>query len=150
MAFLALLLTIPTGYCQGPFDPHRNAEQDLLAAEKIAAAEHKRILLDFGANWCEPCVSLDRTLETDPELKRLLSAGFVVVRINIDLDRDSEGILAVRRLYPQFTLVPHLLVVAPDGRLLKEQPIAPLLSDPTQWAWNHQALAAFLKAPLTN
>ena len=29
-------------------------------------------------------MSLDRTLETDLELKRLLSAGFIVVRINVD------------------------------------------------------------------
>ena len=121
-----------------------------LPLKRFAAAEHKKILLNFGANWCEPCVSLDRTFETDAELKRLLSAGFVVVRINVDLDRDSEGTLAVRRLYPRFTLVPHLLVVAPDGRLLKEQLIGPLLSNPTHWAWNHEALLAFLRSPLTN
>ena len=35
------------------------AKADLAAALKTAAATHKRILLDFGGNWCGDCQVLD-------------------------------------------------------------------------------------------
>ena len=35
------------------------ARADLAAALKTAAATHKRILLDFGGNWCGDCQVLD-------------------------------------------------------------------------------------------
>ena len=39
-------------------DPTR-AKGDLAAALKAAPAAHKRILLDFGGNWCGDCQVLD-------------------------------------------------------------------------------------------
>src|SRR3974390_1295894 len=35
------------------------AKSDLARALKTAAATHKRVLLDFGGNWCPDCQVLD-------------------------------------------------------------------------------------------
>jgi thioredoxin 1 len=145
LATCAFLLFSAPGNCQKPFDPDRNALQDLLGAETHAAKEHKNILLDFGANWCAPCVTLDTILKDDPQLHSLLNAGFVLVHVNVEIQQDSKSTLTVRKMYPKFTLVPHILVLAPDGKLLKEQNIAPLLSDKADFIWDHRLVADFLR-----
>ena len=66
MAVSLAAFQLPLLWGQGPFDPKQNAEQGLKNGIKQAKQVHKNILLDFGANWCAPCVSLDLLLETDP------------------------------------------------------------------------------------
>ncbi|MFO7905891.1 MAG: trypsin-like peptidase domain-containing protein [Planctomycetota bacterium] len=46
------------------------------------AGNHDLVLLDFGADWCEPC----RTME--PTLERLEEAGYPVRRVNVDQNPD--------------------------------------------------------------
>jgi len=147
LAFIAsafVLLATNALHAQGPFDPHRNAELDFKIAKTRAEAEHKRILLDFGANWCAPCVTLDHLFDTDPEIRRSLDAGFVLVKVPVEIQKDSPGTRALRRQYPKFNLVPHLLVVDPKGKKLWDQPNGPLMSDLRKGIWNSRAVLAFL------
>ena len=58
------------------------AKAELAAALKTAAQTHKRILLDFGGNWCGDCQVLDLYLH-DPRNLPILEANFVLVHINI-------------------------------------------------------------------
>jgi thioredoxin 1 len=60
------------------------AKADLAAALKTAAATHKRILLDFGGNWCGDCQVLDIYFH-DPANRPILDANFVLVHINIGM-----------------------------------------------------------------
>src|SRR5437762_631742 len=57
------------------------AGTDVEAALKSAAASHKRVLLDFGGNWCTDCIVLDRYLR-EPGNAALLQK-FVVVHVNV-------------------------------------------------------------------
>lgn len=145
MMSCALLLIASAGHAQGPFDPGRNANKDLNAAKIRAAAEHKRILLDFGANWCAPCVTLDHLFNGDPAINHSLRAGYILVTIPISLQEDSAFTASIRRRYPKFSIVPHLLVIDADGKMLWDQPVAPLLNVPKEaLSWNHRAVLAFL------
>ena len=45
-------------------------------AEAQARAEHKHILLDFGASWCGNCRLFERFL-ADPKMNAIMSRGFV-------------------------------------------------------------------------
>jgi thiol:disulfide interchange protein len=58
------------------------AKADIAAALKTAAATHKRILLDFGGNWCGDCQVLDIYFH-DPANQRILEAKFILVHVNI-------------------------------------------------------------------
>src|SRR5580658_10912409 len=58
------------------------ARADLAAALKTAATTHRRVLLDFGGNWCGDCQVLDLYFH-DARNKPILDADFVVVDINI-------------------------------------------------------------------
>ena len=140
----SLLAASDRGYSQGPFDKHRNAEQDFVAAKVRAAAEHKRVLLDFGANWCGPCVTLDKLFDTDPRIRKSLNAGFILVKVPVEIQNDPSGTKAIRQRYPAFNIVPHLLVVDAHGKQLCDQPNDPLMSDLSKGEWNPKAVLAFL------
>jgi thiol:disulfide interchange protein len=95
------------------------AKTDLAAALKIAATTHKRILLDFGGNWCPDCQVLDIYFH-DPANRRILEANFVLVHVNIG---HMDANLDIARQYevPLHRGVPALAVLSEKGKLLYSQ-----------------------------
>jgi len=99
-------------------DPSQ-AKADLAAALKIAAAEHKRVLLDFGGNWCGDCQVLDIYFH-DPTNRPILESNFVLVHVNIGhMDVNQE--IAARYDVPLSRGVPALAVLTEKGKLLYSQ-----------------------------
>ena len=95
------------------------ASADLAAGLKSAAGHHKRLILDFGGNWCGDCQVLDIYFH-DPANKPLLDANYVLVHVNVGrLDRNLD--LAERLRIPIEKGVPALAVLAGDGTLLYSQ-----------------------------
>jgi len=92
---------------------------DLTAALKTAAAEHKRVLLDFGGNWCGDCQVLDIYFH-NPKNLPLLNANFVLVHINIG-HMDENLDIAKRYGVPLDKGVPALAVLSEHGKLLHSQ-----------------------------
>jgi thiol:disulfide interchange protein len=99
-------------------DPAR-AKADVAAALKTAAANHKRVLLDFGGNWCGDCQVLDIYFH-DPANRPLLEANFVLVHINIGT-MNANLDLANRYEVPLDKGVPALAVLSEKGELLYSQ-----------------------------
>lgn len=95
------------------------ARTDLAAALKTAAATHKRILLDFGGNWCGDCHVLDIYFH-DPANRTILDANFVLVHINIGT-MDANLALAKKYQVPIYKGVPALAVLGDNGTLLYSQ-----------------------------
>jgi thiol-disulfide isomerase/thioredoxin len=95
------------------------AHGDLVAAQKAAAAQHKRILLDFGGNWCPDCRILDAYMH-DSSNRALLEANFVLVHVNIG-HMDANQDLAERYGVPLHRGVPALAVLDAQGKLLYSQ-----------------------------
>ena len=58
------------------------AKADLSAALKTASQSHKRIIVDFGGNWCGDCQVLDIYFH-NPQNRPILESNFVLVHINI-------------------------------------------------------------------
>src|ERR1700744_5592759 len=58
------------------------ARADISAALKTAEATHRRVLLDFGGNWCGDCQALNIYFHDDNN-RQLLEKNFVLVDINI-------------------------------------------------------------------
>lgn len=99
-------------------DPSQ-AKADLAAALKTAAASHKRVLIDFGGNWCGDCQVLDIYFH-NPENRPILDANFVLVHINIG-HMDENVDIARRYGVPLDKGVPALAVLSSDGKLLFSQ-----------------------------
>jgi thiol:disulfide interchange protein len=95
------------------------ARADLNAALKTAAATHKRVLLDFGGNWCPDCQALDIYFHDSVNLP-ILDANFVLVHVNVGR-YDANLDLARRYLIPLKKGVPALAVLSDRGKLLYSQ-----------------------------
>ncbi len=95
------------------------AKTDLAAGLKTAAAQHKRIILDFGGNWCGDCQVLDLYFH-DPVNKPVLESNFVLIHVNIGhMDVNQE--IADRYQVPLKKGVPALAVLDNHGKLLYSQ-----------------------------
>ena len=99
-------------------DPAK-AKGDLAAALKTAPAAHKRILLDFGGNWCSDCLVLDIYFH-NPANAQILKSNFILVDINVGR-YDANLDLAKKYHIPLEKGVPALAVLSEDGHLLYSQ-----------------------------
>jgi thiol:disulfide interchange protein len=95
------------------------AKADIATALKTAVASHKRILLDFGGDWCGDCQVLDRYFHDANNLP-ILDANFVLVHVNIGhMDANLE--IAEKYGVPLHKGVPALAVLDEHGALLYSQ-----------------------------
>ena len=99
-------------------DPSQ-ARADLTAALKTASATHRRVLIDFGGNWCGDCQVLDLYMH-DQKNQPLVEANFVVVHVNVG-HIDANLDLAEKYGVPLHKGVPALAVLSDHGALLYSQ-----------------------------
>jgi thioredoxin 1 len=99
-------------------DPSQ-ARPDLAAALKTAASTHKRVILDFGGNWCGDCQVLDIYLH-NPQNRPILESNYVLVHVNVG-QYDANLDLAKRYGIPLEKGVPALVVLSDTGKVLLSQ-----------------------------
>jgi thiol:disulfide interchange protein len=123
LLILAALLSLGAGTANSAdraiYPDPGQARADLAAALKTAARTHRRILLDFGGNWCGDCQVLDLYFH-DARNKPILDANFVLVDINIG-NMDTNLDIAERYGVPIQKGVPALAVLSEGGALLYSQ-----------------------------
>jgi thiol:disulfide interchange protein len=101
------------------FPDPAQAKPEIAAAFKTAAATHKRILLDFGGNWCGDCFVLDMYFHNDAN-RPILDANYVLVHVNIG-HMDENVDIARQYNIPLEKGVPALAVLTEKGKLLYSQ-----------------------------
>ncbi len=133
LAAVALLLAAGSGCRQTPDtgpvaeEPGRaviypdgaHAEADIAAALAKAAREKKRVLLDFGGNWCGDCQVLEIYFH-DSANRNLLESNYVLVPVNIGR-YDENLAIAARYGVPVSKGVPALAVLDPSGEVVYSQ-----------------------------
>jgi thiol-disulfide isomerase/thioredoxin len=95
------------------------AKADLAAALKTAAATHKRVIIDFGGNWCGDCHVLDIYFH-NPENLPILESNYVLVHVNIG-HMDENVDIAEHYGVPLKKGVPALAVLSDRGKVLYSQ-----------------------------
>jgi thioredoxin 1 len=120
---LALFFALTAGVARpaGPdiYPDPAQAKPAIAAALKSAAATHRRVILDFGGNWCGDCKVLDIYMHDDKN-KPLVDANFVVVHINVG-QYDANLDLAQQYDIPLKRGVPALAILSDHGKLLYSQ-----------------------------
>jgi thioredoxin 1 len=97
------------------------AHADIAAALKDAAATNRRVIVDFGGDWCTDCRILDMNLHR-PENAQLVQKHYVVVHVNVGDKGITENYdVAERYGIPLKKSVPALAVLESDGRLIYGQ-----------------------------
>jgi thioredoxin 1 len=95
------------------------AKTEIQEALQRARTQHKRVILDFGGNWCGDCKVLDIYFH-DPANKALLEDNFELVDVNIGR-YDANVDIADHYGIPLKHGVPALVVLSPDGKVLLAQ-----------------------------
>src|SRR5258707_857570 len=95
---------------------------DIAAALVRARREHKRIILDFGGDWCGDCQVLDIYFHQPPNVE-LVDKNFLIVHIDIGrFDKNLD--IPEKYNIPLKKGVPALVVLDSDGKLLYSQQAA--------------------------
>ena len=119
LAVLAFPLAV---LAAGPLYPDvARARADIDAALKEATRSNKRVLVDFGGNWCGDCKVLDMNFRK-PDNAALLASKYVLVHVNVgDKGITHNFEIAERYGIPLRKGVPALAVLEPDGRVVYAQ-----------------------------
>ncbi len=101
------------------YNERANARAEIKEALAKAAAEHKRVIVVFGANWCYDCHVLDKAFHSS-ELAPILAANYEVVHVDIGKGQKNQDLMKQYEV-PRKRGIPGLAVLDPDGKLIYSQ-----------------------------
>jgi len=100
----------------GPYNEAADARADINLAVAKAAAEHKQVLVVYGANWCKDCLALDKGFGQG-SLSHEVSKRFVVVKVNVGrFDRNVD--VANQMGVTLKKGIPTVAILGPEGQVL--------------------------------
>ena len=113
------VVTTPPAVKAHLYDDDADPNKLIAAGLKQATKEHKRVILDFGGDWCGDCQVLDIYMHREPNAE-LLSKNFVVVHISVGrIDKNLE--IGDRYGVALHKGVPALAVLDANGKALYAQ-----------------------------
>jgi len=103
---------------QGLYPPITEANADVKKALALALRTHKRVILDFGGDWCGDCQVLDIYFHQPPNDK-LLAANFI--KVNVNIGREDANLDLAHKYGVPLHGVPALAVLDGHGKVLFAQ-----------------------------
>lgn len=102
------------------YDVHADGEAQISAAVAMAAATHKVVLVDIGANWCIWCRRMHIVFETDPGVSKALKDGYVVVMLDVNTRHGEKRNASVNARFgnPIAHGVPAIVLLDSTGKQL--------------------------------
>jgi len=85
---------------------------DLDAALAEARRDGKRVVVDFTADWCPPCIAMKHDVWPDAEVARVVAGGYVPVLIDTDRDGATTARYGVSG-------IPTVLVLDETGAVIR-------------------------------
>ncbi|MBE2212607.1 MAG: thioredoxin family protein [Opitutaceae bacterium] len=122
------------------YDEKADASAEIAAALATAKAADKRVLLQFGANWCPWCHKLHQLFRTDTSIAAELERSYVVVLVDVNKGHNKD--VDLRYGEPTKQGLPVLVVLDAAGAPLTTQETGALEDGP---AHDPQKVLAFLR-----
>ena len=144
ISLLALLLYQPdkTDYLRIPtYDETAVASQQIANALVLAKKKNKRVLLQFGANWCVWCHVLHHLFDTNKAVHKMIQSNYVVVLVDVNHGH-NESTVEKYGQPTQFGL-PVIVVLDSDGKQLVTQSVGEFGEN---GGYRPQKVMAFLNA----
>lgn len=108
---------------QPVYDEKADANVDVAAAVARAKKENKRVLIQWGANWCGWCKWLSATMKADKDLQRKILYEYEVVHVDVGrFDKHKE---LAQTLGAEFKSIPYLTILGADGKAIIQQNTEP-------------------------
>ena len=114
-----IIAPVPPPRARHIYSETANPKADIAAALATARREHKRVILDFGGDWCPDCQVLDIYFHQAPNAQ-MLTKNFVLVHVWIG-QMDANLDIAAKYGVSIKKGVPALAVLAPSGKVLYAQ-----------------------------
>jgi thioredoxin-related protein len=101
------------------YDEKADGPKQIAEALVIAKKDHKRVLLQFGANWCGWCHRLHKLFQNDEKIAAKLKEAYVVVLVDVNKDHNA----AINRQYgnPMQHGLPVIVILDAKGKALATQ-----------------------------
>ncbi len=98
-----------------------DANANIRTALAQAKKQHKRVILDFGGDWCYDCHVLEYNFDADPGIHAVLEANYVVA--HIDVGEFNKNLDVAKKYKMNLSKgVPALAVLDASGKLLYSDP----------------------------
>jgi thiol:disulfide interchange protein len=101
------------------YNESADAHAEIKEALTKAAAEHKRVIVVFGANWCYDCHVLDKAFHSS-DLAPILAANYEVVHVDIGKGEKNQDLMTKYDV-PMKRGIPGLAVLDADGKPVYSQ-----------------------------
>ncbi len=93
-----------------------DAKKEIDEALKQAVADHKRVLLVFGGNWCYDCHVLDRALH-EGAAGQVAKESFLLVHVDVgEFDKNLDLVKKYKTSLDKG--VPAVVILSADGSVL--------------------------------
>jgi thiol-disulfide isomerase/thioredoxin len=108
------------------YDENADGKALVAAACAKAAKENKRVLVQWGGNWCGWCHLLHNFFKKEPEVAKLLRDEYELVLVDVVQFKKDESHWKRLGVDLKGQGFPYLTVVDADGKLVANQPTEPL------------------------
>jgi thiol-disulfide isomerase/thioredoxin len=133
------------------YNENADAKADINSALAAAKKENRRVLIQWGGNWCSWCILLHDCFQSNKDLAKTLRYEYDVVFV--DVGKMEKNLTLAESYKADFKKhgVPYLTVLDAEGRVLANQPTDPFETKTKEGKKGHdpEKLQEFLKAHQT-
>ena len=101
------------------YDEQADAREQIAAALAKAKKENRRVLVQWGGNWCGWCIKLDELCRSDPAIRKELLYEYQVV--HVDAGRNGKNMELAKSHGAEIDGFPYLTVLDAEGKPLANQ-----------------------------
>jgi len=85
------------------------------AGQKVAIEQQKPVIVYFWAVWCKYCRKYQEDVFASPEVSRVLQDDFVLVAVDLDINKEDANMFGVG-------VPPYLIILTPEGETMMQIP----------------------------